>query len=246
MTPQLPTAAILIIGDEVLSGKIQETNSTFLIRALRERGIGVTEVRIIGDTVDGIATAVRELAARVTYLFTTGGIGPTHDDMTLAAVARAFDVGLVQSEVVVERLRRRHPEAVNAAALKMAEVPQGAWVTLTGEEVVPIIAFQNLFILPGVPSLMRACFEELAPALSGAPFVSRALHLIAHETQIAAILDEAQRRHPEVAIGSYPRFDTPVYRVKVTVDSRNAKLVDLVIEELRAALDPAWIVEIRE
>jgi len=242
VTGPSPSAAILVIGDEVLSGKTEDTNSGFLIRALRERGIGVLEVRVIGDTLDGIAGAARELAAHVTYLFTTGGIGPTHDDMTLPAIARAFGVGTIESPVVVERMRRKHPEAVNAAALKMAQVPDGAVVTLAGSGVVPVIRFQNVFIFPGVPSLMRACFEEVAAALTGTPFVSRALHLNAYETQIAATLERVQRAHPDVAIGSYPRFDTRAYKVKVTVDGRDETLVDTVLRELQAALDPGWIV----
>ena len=200
MTAQPTTAAILIIGDEVLSAKIQETNSTFLIRALRQRGIGITEVRVIGDSLAGIATAVRELAARATYLFTTGGIGPTHDDMTLAAVAQAFGVPVVQSEVVVERLRRRHPEAINAAALKMAEVPQGSRVTLSGEGVVPIIAFLNIFILPGVPALMRTCFEQIAPTLSGAPFFSAALGPL--EQRPMRFILPSQRRNQRATMAS--------------------------------------------
>jgi molybdenum cofactor synthesis domain-containing protein len=233
---------VLVIGDEVLSGKTADTNSAFLIRALRERGIGVIEVRVIGDTLDGIATAAYDLAARVTHLFTTGGIGPTHDDMTLPAIAQAFAVGLVESPIVVERLRRKHPERLNAAAFKMAQVPDGAVVTLSGDSIVPVIRFRNIFIFPGVPSLMRACFEEVAPTLAGPPFVSRALYLNAYETQFAQTLERSQRSHPEVAIGSYPRLGDRTYKVKVTVDGRDQALVDAVMAELEAALDPAWIV----
>ncbi|MBI5509697.1 MAG: competence/damage-inducible protein A [Deltaproteobacteria bacterium] len=233
-----PTAAIVVIGDEVLSGKVTDLNSPFLIRELYARGVKIVEVRVIADQVDGIAATVRELSLRVDHLFTTGGIGPTHDDVTLEAVAKAVSRPLAQSETIAARIRARHPEA----SLRMAMVPEGAQVELAGGGVVPVISVDNVYVLPGVPSLMRACFEKIGARFVGTPFVSRAIYLDAHETEFAEVLAGIQQAHREVAIGSYPRFDAAPYRVKVTVDGADAKAVAAAYEEIRAKMDPSWIV----
>jgi molybdenum cofactor synthesis domain-containing protein len=238
-----PTAALLIIGDEVLSGKVDDANGPFLIRALRERGVQVVEVRVIGDDPDAIADTVEELSGRATHVFTTGGIGPTHDDKTINAVARAFGRRVVRHEELVRRIQTRYGGDLNEARLRLAEVPEGARVLLGDTDAIPVIEVANVFVLPGVPALARLCFERIADRLGGTPFFSRMLLLSASESQIADRLAAVQRDHPDVAIGSYPRFGAEGYRVKVTVDGRDAASVDAGLEALRAALDPAWLVD---
>lgn len=238
-----PTAALVVIGDEVLSGKVDDANGPFLIRALRERGVQVVELRVIGDDPDAIVDTVRELADRTTHVFTTGGIGPTHDDKTIAAVARAFGRQVVRHEKLERRIRARYGDALNEARLRLADVPQGAHVLLGDSDAIPVIEIENVFILPGVPAFARLCFERIAGRLGGPPFASRALFLSATESQIAAGLAEVQRAHPGVAIGSYPRFGSEGYRVKVTVDGRDAASVEAATDALRAALDPGWMLE---
>lgn len=239
----MTTAAVLIIGDEVLSGKVDDTNSAFLIRGLREHGVRLTEVRVIPDAVDTIVAAVLELAGRVDYLFTTGGIGPTHDDRTIEAVARAFDREVEHAPELVRRLEERYGPGLSPARLKLAAVPAGATVRACPDNPVTVVQFQNLYILPGVPSLMRLCFERIADDLGGTPMFTRALFLDVSESEAAAPVAEVQRQHPDVAVGSYPRFDKAPYRVKITVDGSAAETVDAAVEALRAALDPAWLVD---
>ncbi|MEE8409819.1 MAG: molybdopterin-binding protein [Myxococcota bacterium] len=239
-----PTAAILIIGDEVLSGKVQDANGPFLIRALRERGVQVTEVRVIGDTIDGIIAAARELSSCVTHLFTTGGIGPTHDDKTIEAISAAFGRAVVRHPELERRLETHYGGPLSAARRHLAAVPAGAEVVLDPGDYLPLIRVENVYVFPGVPALMRLCFERMADRLEGTPFFSEALYLDIVESRLAEELSAVQESHPQVAIGSYPRFEPVGYRVKVTVDGRDQRAVELALKALREALDPAWIVDI--
>lgn len=237
-----PRAALLIIGAEVLSGKIDDANGPFLIRALRARGVQVVELRIVGDTVEEISRAVRDLLSAADYVFTTGGIGPTHDDVTIAGVADAFGKRVVRHPDLERMLRARH-NAVNEARLKLAEIPEGASVHLGDGSFVPVVQIDKVTILPGVPSLMRGCFAFVAGTLKqGTAFHSRALWLCASESDIAQTLTDVQTAFPDVAIGSYPRFDLADHRVKVTMDGRDAARVNATFETLRGRLKDAWVV----
>jgi molybdenum cofactor synthesis domain-containing protein len=236
------TAALLVVGNEILTGKVDDANGPFLIRALRARGVRLVEVRVLDDVPAIIEAAVRELSPRVTHLFTTGGIGPTHDDVTVASVAAAFDKKLVRHPGLVDRLREYYGDRLNDARLRLAEVPDGADVLLGEERLLPVIRIANTTIFPGPPSLMRLCFERIAHTLSGTPFVSRGLLVNASESTFAQALTEVQRAHPLVAIGSYPRFDHDApYRVKLTVDGRDVAAVEAALAAVRAILEPELI-----
>ena len=236
------TAAALIIGAEVLSGKVDDQNGPFLIRSLRERGVRLVEIRILDDHVPTIAAAVRELAARVDHLFTTGGIGPTHDDVTIGAIAEALGVPVVHHPELVARVAQRYGEGNEGPHMRLAEVPQGAEVRLTPDAVVPAVRAGNIVILPGVPSLMRIAFSNIAADLTGATFFSKGLLLDCSESAIAPGLADVQHAHADVSIGSYPRFDDAHYRVKVTVDGRDEAAFDATMADLRAALGADCIV----
>ncbi|MEZ4269879.1 MAG: molybdopterin-binding protein [Myxococcota bacterium] len=235
-------AAIILIGDEILSGKVNDENGPYLIRALRERGIDLLEIRVIGDQVEAIQDAVNELRHRVKHLFTTGGIGPTHDDVTIGGIAAALQRKVVHDPRLLARLNAIYGENLSEAHLKLAEVPDGATLYFGNERFLTTICVDNIVILPGVPSLMRICFQRIAESLQGDPVMSQVLLLNTSETKIAASLDEVQKAMPEVSIGSYPRFDEADYRVKVTVDGRDAKQVQAAIAAIKAKLDTAWII----
>ncbi len=240
------SAALLIIGNEVLSGKVDDTNGPFLIRALRERGIELVELRVVADEVGRIAAAVRELAARADVLITTGGIGPTHDDVTIAAIASAFGVAVVRHPAIEARLRERYGETLSTPRLRLAEVPDGAEVHTSSATPMFVVRLGNVIILPGVPSLMRLCFSQIADLFAQAPFYSRTLFVSVPESEIAVPIAEVQQRHPAVLIGSYPRFDAGPYRVKLTVDGRDGAAVAAAHAELVRALRPEWLVEVNE
>ncbi len=203
----MTTASIIIIGDEILSNKFQDENTPYLLTKCAEFNLKVLSVQIIPDTLDRIASAVQEESARSRYVFTTGGVGPTHDDMTFKGVAQAFNESLY-----------RHPELVqlidqysfaNEATYRMAEVPSSTELLPTNRGF-PQIQVHNVFIFPGVPSLLRSKFEAIEHLLVGSIIHRTKIALNVRETDIALLLEDIQKQNPLVSIGSYPRFhETP-------------------------------------
>lgn len=237
-TPNDPTAAILIIGTEVLTAKVADQNGPYLLRELRQLGIRVLEQRVVHDDMFQIVDAIRAMR-RATYLFTTGGIGPTHDDITMDAVAHAFDVSVVPHPGILQHLREKYGDAIPSGVMRFANVPATARVDIGPEtSFVPLIQIQNTFVLPGVPVFVRQCFEVLKERLTRGPWSSSELYLNIGESKIADLLTEVQRSYPDVAIGSYPNFDNMDYRVKITFDSRDPELVQRAFKAVVAQLNP--------
>lgn len=236
------TAAIVVIGNEVLSGKVREENAAFLIGRLRELGVELKRIFVVPDEQDAIVDAVRATYRKYDHVFCSGGIGPTHDDITVESVALALDVPVVRSPALVELIERhhreRHPDgSLPPEAYRLAEVPQGARLIQHAGIWYPAIAFEELYLLPGVPMLFRHQFDALADRFRDAPFHLRELYLSVGEVTITAALDAVVARHPDVAMGSYPRFDAEAdYRVKLTVESRDAAAVQRAFEDLKASL----------
>ncbi|MDP7666828.1 MAG: competence/damage-inducible protein A [Rhodospirillales bacterium] len=232
------TAAVLVIGNEVLSGRTQDANLQYLAAGLGELGIRLLEARVIADDEDVIARAVNECRARYDYVFTTGGIGPTHDDITSAAVARAFGVALVRNPQVVALLNDHYaPDTVNEARLKMAEMPEGARLVENSVSRVPGFQIENVFVLAGVPSIMRAMFDGLKHRLEGGlPMLSETLVARLPEGVIAEGLAAAQARHPDVEIGSYPFYREGRSGVSLVVRSPDAASISAAIADVGAEI----------
>jgi molybdenum cofactor synthesis domain-containing protein len=236
------TAGIIVIGNEVLSGKVDEENARFLIRALRELGVAVMRVSIIRDDVERIAREVREMSAEYTWVFTSGGVGSTHDDVTMEGVARAFDVPLEADPRLEALLAVHYGDRMNDAAKRMAIVPRGTELVGYGKIPYPIVRVKNVHVFPGVPSFLRMKFAALEDELRASPFVLKQLFVGVGETRIAALMSDVQRAFPDVEIGSYPRYDTEEYRVKITLESRDEGRVDAALAALAARFEPEWIV----
>ena len=212
-----PTAAVVVIGDEILSGRTRDANLPLLAQRLGEVGIRVAEARVVADDVETIAAAVNALRARHAYVFTTGGIGPTHDDLTAAAIARAFAVPVVRHDEAERRLRAYYDaDRLNAARLKMADMPMGAALIDNPVSAAPGFWLENVYVLPGVPKILEAMVTGLVPRLTGGPpTVSRALTVFCAEGELAEALAALQAEVGKVALGSYPfarqdRFGTTV------------------------------------
>lgn len=201
-----PTASLLIIGNEILSGRTVDANLPYIARVLGAAGIRMTEMRVVPDIEERIVLAVRALSASTTYVFTTGGIGPTHDDITAASIAKAFDVPLLRNPEAERRLRAYYPpEKVNAARLRMADIPEGASLIDNPVSTAPGFILHNVHVLPGVPRIMQPMLDLLVPALSGGrPLRSRTVVCDEAEGVIADGLRQLQARHGHVEIGSYP------------------------------------------
>jgi molybdenum cofactor synthesis domain-containing protein len=201
------TACLIIIGNEILSGRTVDANLPYIAQKLGAIGIRLMEVRVVADDETAIVEAVNACRARYTYVFTTGGIGPTHDDITAAAVAKAFGRRYVRHFEAERRLLAYYPpERVNPARMKMADMPEGAELIDNPVSVAPGFRIENVHVLPGVPKIMQAMFDGLLATLrGGAKLLARAITVLAPEGDVAnAGLGEIQARFPMLEIGSYP------------------------------------------
>jgi molybdenum cofactor synthesis domain-containing protein len=236
----MPTAALVIVGEEILTGKFQDENGPWAIRRLREVGCDLRRIAVVPDDVAAIGREVASAAATCDAVLTTGGVGPTHDDVTFAGIAQAFDVPLIVHPELVALVRRFGlPE--NDASRQMATVPEGA-VLLGGERGdVPILRVRNVYVFPGVPRLFQRKLELVLPLLGGVRVGSARLRVARSEVAIAARLAAVAVRHPAVMIGSYPRSEGGEH-VLVTLDSRDETALSDAFRELAAALVPAEVV----
>ena len=238
------TAAILIIGSEVLSGKVTDENSPYLVRELRDLGVDVRRILTVPDELPVIVEAVQDMARTHDLVFTTGGVGPTHDDVTIAAIAQAFGRRLVRHPRLETMLRQHYAADITAAQLRMAEVPEGS--RLLGEEEfrLPIVACENVFIFPGVPETVRRKFARIREAFREAPYVVRRIYLRCDEGEVAGDLCNAVDHFPSVQIGSYPILHNPDHNVLVTLESKRAEEVEEALRYLLARLPAAFVVRV--
>ena len=241
--PGLVTAAVLVIGDEILSGRTADTNIASIARFLGPYGIDLREVRVVPDAHVEIVDAVRALAGRYDYLFTTGGIGPTHDDITADAVAEAMGVELAEdAEVIALLTARAGGEPPNAARRRMARLPPGAGKIAHPQGGPPGFNVGGVFVMAGVPGVMRGMLEDVGPRLrTGAVTHARTLRVGVGEGVLAGPLEAVARAHPDMSLGSYPFFTPEGYGANLVVRGRDPAQVDAVVEELRAALEAAGV-----
>jgi molybdenum cofactor synthesis domain-containing protein len=229
-------AAAVIIGNEVLTAKVVDANGPHLIRRLRERGIPLRSVEIVTDDVDIIVDAVARARSRAAYVFTSGGIGPTHDDVTVRAVALAMGRQVVRLPEMVELIRRRS-DHLSEEAMRLADAPEGAVLLPQEGTWFPVLTVDDIFLLPGVPQLFRLQLETVLKRLPGTPVHLRTLYLRLGESTIAAVLDRVALDMPHVGIGSYPVFDATLdYRVKVTIEAAEPAPVEDALARIRGGL----------
>lgn len=237
-----PSAAVLVIGNEILSGRTQDTNSNTIARFLAPLGVTLKEIRVVGDFEAEIVAALNALRQRYTYVFTTGGIGPTHDDITADAVAAAFGVGIDFHPEALALLAARfaNPADFNEMRRRMARIPDGASLIANPVSAAPGFQIGNVFVMAGVPSIMRAMLEDIAPRLArGRPVIAVTVAAAVAEGAIAAGLAAIQARYPAVAIGSYPVYRPDGYGVQLVARGFEAGEVEQVVEALTALLRDA-------
>jgi len=232
------SAALLIIGNEVLSGRTRDANLQFLGSELNELGIRLLEARVIPDVEDEIIAAVNRLRARYDYVFTTGGIGPTHDDITSASVAKAFGLDLVRDPRAVTLLESHYkPEDITEARLTMADVPEGCALLDNPVSKAPGFRVDNVYVLPGVPRIMQAIFEGFRHTLAGGrPMVSETVVAHVQEGQVGGPLGGIQADNPDVEIGSYPFVRDGRLGVSLVVRGQDTERVAAVAEAVRGLI----------
>ena len=236
MQPMSKTAAMLVIGDEILSGRTQDANSNYVARQLTAIGIDLKEVRVVGDVEEEIVAALNALRSRYDFIFTSGGIGPTHDDITADAVAKAFGVGIDYHPEAYALLEARYaPGEFNQARKRMARVPDGGTLIKNSASVAPGFQIENVFVMAGVPMVMRAMMEEVLPRLPrGAPVLSVTISTALAEGTIAQGLADIQKVYPQTAIGSYPWYRDGKFGAQLVVRSRDQAAVEAAARDIEA------------
>jgi molybdenum cofactor synthesis domain-containing protein len=236
------SCALVVVGNEILSGKVQDSNAFFAARELRKIGVALARIATIPDELDLIAGEVAYCSRNFDFVITSGGVGPTHDDLTMEGVARAFNRRLVRNPAL-EALIREHSRGSLDAVLKMAEVPEGAVLNEAGDIRFPTVQIENVYVLPGIPQLFESKLRALSSSFATDPYFMRAIYLTAGEGTIAAHLNECMRNFPELMLGSYPRIGDPDYRVKLTLESKNAEYLERAFRHLMERLPAEAVVK---
>ncbi len=231
----MATAGIILIGDEILSGKVVDENARFLTEELRELGVALRRVIVIPDVLDEISDTVRDFAGRFDHVFTSGGVGPTHDDLTMDGVARAFGQKLMRHPELEKLLRDYYGDKLEERNLRMADVPEGVHLVHGDHPTWPVIALKNVYVLPGIPEIFRRKFKSIREQFRGQPFHLKCVFTSDEEGRIAAQLDRIVATY-QVQVGSYPKLDASDYKVKVTLESKDAAEVEAAAADLVRAL----------
>ncbi len=238
---QEKTAAIIVIGNEILSGKVVDTNAAFLCQELRAIGVSLRRILVIPDELDAIADAVRTYQPAFDVVFTSGGVGPTHDDITMAGIALALRRQVIRHPLLEQKIRELSGDKINEARLKLAEVPEGAELIFAGDLNFPTICVDNIYILPGIPEIFRDKFLAVKSRFAVDPYFLRVVYMRAAESSIAQYLNRTLEAFPQLQLGSYPKLADPEYRVRVTLESKDQEYVERAFDHLIQQL-PAEIV----
>ena len=216
----MATAGIVIIGDEILSGKFADENAAFLIGELRALGVELRRITMIPDDIDDIAATVTSFAAKFDHVFTSGGVGPTHDDLTIEGIAKGFGMKVVREPTLEQRVRAYWGAKLAEPNLRLADVPEGCELVYGKDQIWPVVAVKNVFILPGVPALFKRKFIDIRDRFRAEPVTVARVYLNADEGDIANDLDAVVAAFPSVKIGSYPRFSEKDFRVLITLEGK--------------------------
>jgi FAD synthetase len=237
----MSTAGLLVIGNEILSGKVVDTNSPYLASELRSLGVDLQRILTIPDDIDIIANETRSMSEAYDFVFTSGGIGPTHDDITLDGVALAFGREMVLNQGMCERIERAQGKPVNESQKKMAMVPADAQLIDAGDLWFPVIIVNNVHIFPGIPELLRKKFDSIRDRFSGDPFHLKQVYVTRHESEIAQSLHDLLGEFPQLMLGSYPRLREEDYRVLLTLESRDVEYLSRALASLLERLPDDYV-----
>ena len=238
------SAAMIVIGNEILSGKVADSNSPFLARELRELGVALERVIVIPDSIDVIGETVRAYSETFDFVFTSGGVGPTHDDITIAGIAHGFGVEVVHHPGLRETIQSYIKGELTPAHLKMAEVPEGSELVAGEGKTFPTVVMGNVYILPGIPEIFEAKIEGLRERFRTRPYFLRQVLVSEHETNIAEYLDATLAAFPELLLGSYPKLQNPRYRVRLTLESTDEGYLEAALADLVGRMPAGFVVEV--
>ncbi|MGO9064474.1 MAG: competence/damage-inducible protein A [Myxococcaceae bacterium] len=238
-------AAAVVIGNEVLNAQVVDENGAYLIQRLREHGIGLSSLSVVPDEVDAIVDAVLSARRRARWVFTSGGIGPTHDDVTVRAVALALGRRVVQLPEMLALLEAHYPDVHTPEAMRLTEAPEGTQLLHQEGSWYPVLVCEGVFLLPGIPPLFRRQLETVLKTLPVRTVFQRALYLVRGEAEIAGALDRVALQTPGVGIGSYPQYAAGTdYRVRITVEGLEKGAVDAAVARLQRELPPGAVLRV--
>ena len=241
----MKTAAVIVIGNEILSGKVTESNAGYLSKELRDLGVDLRRIEIVPDEVDKIAHAVSIASDEFDYVFTSGGVGPTHDDVTMRGIAEALDVGIERNEDFEETMRKFYGGSINEYILRMADLPAGSSLLWEDDLPIPVICARNIYVFPGEPGLLKKKFQAIRSRFRSEPYFLHKIFTTLEEGDIAKILEEAAEAHPAVQIGSYPVYSRKVdYRVQVTIESKDENEAREVTDFLKGCIPAETILRV--
>jgi molybdenum cofactor synthesis domain-containing protein len=233
------TAGFIVIGDEILTGKVQDTNSHTLSQVLFDRGVSLKQIIVVPDKIETISHNTKLYSKEYEYVLTSGGIGPTHDDVTYAAIAHAFQRELEYHEPTLEMMRKKgvlsedlDPDQAKSR-MKMALLPKGADVLSTPRFWVPLVRIENIFVLPGVPELFSRMLNAFSHHFSGPRAARRILYTKKSESEIATFLSQIQSENEHVSIGSYPQYKNTEYKVLISIESKQILDLDPIVNKIK-------------
>ena len=233
---KIVTAGVLIIGNEILSGRTQDLNLNHIAKGLSDVGVTLCEARVIPDVANTIVATLNDMRAKFDYVFTTGGIGPTHDDITLECVAQAFGVPCTlhpQAHAILQEWYKDRPGQLNAARLRMATAPEGSTLIVNPVSRAPGFRMGNVFVMAGIPQIMQSMFDYVKPTLEGGrPILSRSVRCNLPEGVIAKGLEDIQNRHPDCDLGSYPWQNDGKFGTSLVVRGNDPGRVDAATREV--------------
>jgi molybdenum cofactor synthesis domain-containing protein len=235
------TCAMVVVGNEILSGKVQDSNSYFAARELRKLGVSLKRVAVVPDELQPIAEEVAYCARTFDFVLTSGGVGPTHDDITIEAVAIAFGRKVVIHPELEMVIREHFTERLETG-MKMAEVPEGAVLNAGGSMRFPTVQLDNVYILPGIPQIFESKLLALVGRFATDPYFVHTIYSSAGEGTIAEHLNSCLRTYPDLLLGSYPRIGDPEYRVKLTLESKDSGYLERAFKHLLELLPPEVVV----
>lgn len=242
----IKTAGIIIIGNEILSGRVKDENIYFLCQRFFKLGVKVDKIVSVGDDVADIAEEVCDFSKKFDLVITSGGVGPTHDDVTYAGVARAFDLSLEMNEGLLNYWKE-DPHETEISAVVMSKVPKPCQIVYAlsqSEERTPVVIVKNVFVFPGTPSQLRCRFISLEEEYfngMGTKFYKHEIFLTVDESSIISELNETVNRYNDVSIGSYPEIDNPHYLTRLTIQSHDESKVNGAFDMLTSLIEPSWV-----
>ena len=222
----METAGIIIIGNEILSGKVTDINSPYLCKELRNLGVEVQQINTIPDIPEIIGRTVLDFSEQFSWVFTSGGIGPTHDDITVASIAKGFGRELFEAPQIMKAIQNYHGDKMTAAHRRMAMIPEGSELIEYAEGRGPQLKFRNIFVFPGIPEYLKIRFASIKERFRTTPIVLKQVYLKADEGEIADSLDATMAEFPQLMLGSYPKVSGSDYDVKLTLECRDSEYLN--------------------